>query len=321
MLDLARLRRDLPAAASIALDRHVRTRVGRARRAVQRMEVPFGSPPPSLRALAAATSPRRCNICGWAGSAFEGFAHAESATCPDCGSIARDRHVFFHAMSLSRPALGARIIETSPRLDHRYREFMKRLYRYVATDFDEVSHKADRFLDIQDMDLEDSSVDVFFTSHVLEHVPDPSAAARELYRVVRPGGVAVVAVPLLNGTTVVPSEPEYHEDNTLVRWRFGWDFADLLTAPGFEVEVCVTDGYRALLAEGRWDGPPTGEFDLPSLLAGDPPVTVTMDDRLATLLGIEPAFHFVAFRCVKPGEPALARARRRARELVDRPRS
>ena len=35
-----------------------------------------------------------CNVCGWHGDAFEGIAHSERATCPSCGSIARDR--FLH---------------------------------------------------------------------------------------------------------------------------------------------------------------------------------------------------------------------------------
>ena len=33
-----------------------------------------------------------CVICGWRGARFDGFAHCESALCPSCGSISRDRY-------------------------------------------------------------------------------------------------------------------------------------------------------------------------------------------------------------------------------------
>ena len=32
-----------------------------------------------------------CNVCGWVGERFLGTEHCESAQCPVCGSIARDR--------------------------------------------------------------------------------------------------------------------------------------------------------------------------------------------------------------------------------------
>jgi SAM-dependent methyltransferase len=41
--------------------------------------------------------------------------------------------------------------------------------------------------------LADASVDVAYSSNVLEHVPDPEAMAREMLRVTRPGGVVVLS--------------------------------------------------------------------------------------------------------------------------------
>lgn len=39
----------------------------------------------------------------------------------------------------------------------------------------------------------DASIDVAFTSNVLEHVPDPRALCSELLRVTRPGGIAIAS--------------------------------------------------------------------------------------------------------------------------------
>lgn len=41
--------------------------------------------------------------------------------------------------------------------------------------------------------IADASVDVAYSSNVLEHVPDPKAMIAELVRITRPGGVAVVS--------------------------------------------------------------------------------------------------------------------------------
>jgi SAM-dependent methyltransferase len=47
--------------------------------------------------------------------------------------------------------------------------------------------------------LADSSVDVAFSSNLLEHVPDLGAAADQIVRVVRPGGVAVLSYTIWLG--------------------------------------------------------------------------------------------------------------------------
>lgn len=43
--------------------------------------------------------------------------------------------------------------------------------------------------------FEEGSVDTVYASHTLEHIQDPAAAVREWFRVLKPGGYLVVAVP------------------------------------------------------------------------------------------------------------------------------
>jgi SAM-dependent methyltransferase len=278
---------------------YARSVLGRARRRILRVVVPFHGPPASAATLRNASSARLCNICGWSGAAFLGSPHSESNQCPQCGSIARDRFVYYLAFNKERARVGSAVIETSPRLGQQYRSYLRHNFRYRTGDFDQVSHKGDLFLDLQDMSLPTSSIDVFITSHVLEHVPDPTAAARELYRVVKPAGRAIVVVPLLQGTTSVPSVPEYHEDHTLVHWRFGWGLKDLLAGSGLDVEIAITDDFAEVIRNRRWDGDVSGEFDLASLIQDAPPVIGSIDQRSAELLGIQPPYQFVAFVCRK----------------------
>jgi len=64
--------------------------------------------------------------------------------------------------------------------------------------------------DLQAIPLPDCTFDLLLCSHVLEHVDDDRQAMRELHRVLRPGGLALVCVPLDE------SRDETYEDPTVV---------------------------------------------------------------------------------------------------------
>lgn len=57
-------------------------------------------------------------------------------------------------------------------------------------------------MDITQIQYPDHSFDVIFCSHVLEHIPDDRKALRELYRVLKPGGWAILMVPLRRRETL-----------------------------------------------------------------------------------------------------------------------
>lgn len=71
--------------------------------------------------------------------------------------------------------------------------------RYVGCDVDagDFAHQTEKSLAVacvgQQLPFRDGSVDLAFSSNVLEHVPDPEVLCRELVRVTRPGGVAVAS--------------------------------------------------------------------------------------------------------------------------------
>jgi SAM-dependent methyltransferase len=245
-----------------------------------------------------------CNICRWTGPAFDGVAHCESALCPRCGSNARDRFLFWCFVRRTPRQPGLRVLETSPRLGSGYRNAMERWFSYRCSDFDERAHRADLHLDLQQMALPDASVDVLLTPHVLEHVPDTEAALAEIARVLAPGGRMYLQVPVLQGRTAPPEQPEFHADDTPVFWRFGYDLTARLRRH-FDTTVLVPDRWAQLAAAGAsdWPSPPVSpEFDVRSMLHGiiAADLTVVADDLESSRLGAEPAYMFVTWECVGP---------------------
>ncbi|HRB04923.1 MAG TPA: methyltransferase domain-containing protein [Ilumatobacteraceae bacterium] len=243
-----------------------------------------------------------CNVCGWSGSAFLGGQHVESATCPQCGSVARDRFLLWCAAERGALRRNDRVLETSPRMGDEYREFMRRQLHYRASDFDLGAHRADLQIDLQAIALPDSSLDVVLTPHVLEHVPDTARALAELYRVMVRGGRVFLQVPLLHGVTAAPTTPEFHADNTPVFWNFGWDLIDMVRAAGFTATVLVTKDFSRVLS-GRQSVPaPDGDiFDVADMVRHARPddMTVIATDAQASSMGWLPSHQFVTWECRK----------------------
>jgi SAM-dependent methyltransferase len=114
--------------------------------------------------------------------------------------------------------------------------------QYVTTDYCEPT---DVNMDITALALPDNTFNAIICSHVLEHIPDDSKAMRELCRVLKPGGWAILQVPIdlkrehtyEDFSITKPEERRRHfgqEDH--VRW-YGQDYPQRLTNAGFEVTV------------------------------------------------------------------------------------
>lgn len=146
-----------------------------------------------------------------------------------------------------------------------YRELFAHV-DYVAIDREQTLHADAEELDIvasaTDVPVPDGEFDAVISTQVLEHLPEPAAALREMHRIVRPGGRLFLSAPLV--------WEEHEMPHDYFRYtRSGLDH--LLTAAGFEQLEIVprTDGFTALaqlVSSARWS---LGYTDDPKLLADD----------------------------------------------------
>lgn len=114
---------------------------------------------------------------------------------------------------------------------------------YISADL--VSPWADVHCDLQALPFADSEFDLILCNHVLEHIPNDRLAMREIKRVLKPGGQAMLLVPIDTAREATLEDPEintpqlrekfYHQRDHLR--LYGLDYPERLKEEGFEVEV------------------------------------------------------------------------------------
>ena len=115
--------------------------------------------------------------------------------------------------------------------------------QYITADLE--SPLAQIKMDIHEMPFQENEFDVVFCNHVMEHVEDDTKAMREILRVLKPGGWAIIQSPLeLDRETTfeekslkTPKERQrvFGQDDH-VR-AYGKDYGKRLEGAGFKVKV------------------------------------------------------------------------------------
>ena len=201
--------------------------------------------PQPLRKMLFSGRERYCPLCQNELRIFFSFGLVPrpNAWCPVCSSLERHRLAWitlqqktnlFGSSPKSLLHIGPeRVIEDKlKKLGH---------INYLSADLYEP--RAMVKMDITSIQYPDNTFDMIWCSHVLEHIPGDRRAMRELHRVLKPEGFAMLMVPMTVEKTfedpsiTSPAERErLFGQNDHVR-RYGPDFKDRLEESGFNVRV------------------------------------------------------------------------------------
>lgn len=186
-------------------------------------------------------------------------------SCEGCGLYNRERLFYQAILSLSGADSGRTLI--FERVTRFYNKLAKKIPQLHGVEFGgyELSPGAlfdSKFgrlehQDMQHLSYKDASFDLVLHSDVLEHIPDPFQAMREVHRVLKPGGVCLFSTPIFsnryenlqtaylrNGEPVFTGEPKYHGDplsakGVPVFHEFGLNLIDDMKALGFKASYLI----------------------------------------------------------------------------------
>lgn len=186
--------------------------------------------------------PGECPVCGYQGHFLTYSTPPQRRTlCPNCKSGPRHRllQICFDEMDLW--TLGD-VLHFAPEkcLKEKIRD---RAARYLSADVRE--GRADVVENVEALTQADASFDTVIANHIFEHIDNDRAGFAEIHRVLRPGGRAVLSVPLIyswpvtyedDAITAANDRDRHFGQNDHVRF-YGRDFADRFAEPGFHVTV------------------------------------------------------------------------------------
>ncbi len=188
----------------------------------------------------------KCPCCGGHFRKFfsYGVHPRPNAQCPRCESLERHRLLWLYLQqhtNLFTADLKLLHIAPEPVFQNKF-QTMSNL-DYISADLE--SPLAQIKMDITEIPYPDNTFHAILCSHVLEHVEDDRKALRELFRVLKPGGWAILQSPIDLKRDKTFEDPEIVSPGTRERFfgqhdhvrLYGRDYKDRLTEAGFTVRI------------------------------------------------------------------------------------
>jgi SAM-dependent methyltransferase len=177
--------------------------------------------------------------------------YGENVYCPNCMSKNRERLLL--AIFQNRFVLKEKsILHFSPE-KHIYRYLRERTKIKTVDSMPGFYKNIDpniSYADATDLTFPDESFDLVIANHIMEHIPEDEKAMRELFRVTKKGGSAILQVPYshkLEHTIEDPKIRDPKEQERLygqrdhVRIYAFDDYKNRLTRAGFSLQVLTPD--------------------------------------------------------------------------------
>ena len=137
----------------------------------------------------------------------------ENFSCPRCGAHDRERHLlmYFDRAGMWKRIAGAAVLHFAPERILAARISNAKPARYVKADLFPTAADTTRE-DISKLSFGDRTFGVVIANHVLEHVADDRAAMKEIFRVLQPGGLAVLQTPYCDKLTRTSEDESIRDD-------------------------------------------------------------------------------------------------------------
>ncbi|MDD3407435.1 MAG: methyltransferase domain-containing protein [Methanomicrobium sp.] len=177
-----------------------------------------------------------CNYCG--------IKFINGEICPNCWSSPRYRLLSLYIHNCLNPEKDSLILDVAPNIASR-KILDNSTIQYMSTDLD--SPVSDTHMDLTSMGYKTNSFDIIICYHVLEHIKNDSDAINEIYRILKPNGIAILQVPFggKNGHTFELDEYDHTDLKknmelygypTHVRCYGETDYQNKLKSAGFYVK-------------------------------------------------------------------------------------
>lgn len=175
-----------------------------------------------------------------------GAGYKKNIRCPNCGSVPRVRLLaLFFQLRTNVFNQKTEILHISPnKLLTKYLKQKSTVNLTVgAFEPDEFKEFNAKKIDVQKIDFEDNLFDIIICNHVLEHVENDFLAMKEIYRVLKPGGFAILQVPLaLDLEQTIEDKSVKTDKERKIKYGqtdhirlYGLDYFDRLKNAGFRV--------------------------------------------------------------------------------------
>lgn len=185
-----------------------------------------------------------CPCCGGSFDRFIPHRGRPYAKCPGCGALERHRLLIDFLRRHTDLLLGQHsVLHVAP--EWALQQQLRRLgnLSYRSADLD--SALAMDRVDLLELPYAEESFDIVICNHVLEHVADDRRALREIRRVLRADGYAIVMSPIDAALTSTLEDPRVRSPSDRHRVfgqsdhlrRYGRDFATRVAGEGFDVDT------------------------------------------------------------------------------------
>lgn len=194
-----------------------------------------------------------CNVCGNKVMKLGSDDWHQFVVCSNCGSQIRHR-LLMAALNETdqfnyRTILANKtVLHFAP--DKCLRKYLEKLAgKYLTADFMAEGYHYESIeynLDISNMPtIKDNSIDLLVALDVLEHVPKHQDALREVFRVLKPGGICAFTIPQKDGLEKTFEDEKITAAEDRLKYFGQWDhlriygndFTEFMKNAGFQVSI------------------------------------------------------------------------------------